>query len=332
MLTMLHPIAELQITLGASDFFRNKPILEIDDVTTSVMKTLHKHNLTSLTNMDGNLEAIDTGLNYALLNNKICHLTRKPRSREMNILRQRQHLTLCDILRSHDDSATIFLRICNPCITRHFIALQQRPDIVIGNIEGRLNETIYDRDKKTSVKLNSLTSKQVRHILQLSPILNNAKRLTVTTDQARIVYKKIKGIVSIPNKTKILCLIHGDVYCGSRLKKFNISTNDRCIRCFEEETIQHLLIDCNYTKAVWNLLGWNPLTLYDILEELNNAQLEIAADIIKDIVFGKKVIPPTVLVKNIYSAYASGKCKKKSVTTLAQNTLERYMNTGSWYL
>ncbi len=93
-----------------------------------------------------------------------------------------------------------------------------------------------------------------------------------------------------------------------------------------------MLIDCNYTKAVWNLLGWNPLTLYDILEELNNAQLEIAADIIKDIVFGKKVIPPTVLVKNIYSAYASGKCKKKSVTTLAQNTLERYMNTGSWYL
>ncbi len=332
MSSMVHPIAELQITLGATDYFRSKPNLDIDDVTTSVMKTLTEHNLTALEQMGIQHEAIDTGLNYALLNSKITDLVTKPRSREMATLQRRQLLTLCDVLRSPGDSITLLYRICKPVLSRHIIALQNRPDIIIGNVEGRLNETIYDREKKTSIKISSLPSKQIRYILQHNYLLTTTKRLAVTTDQATKLYKNIVNLVSIQNKTKMLRLIHGDVYCGSRLKKFKLSTNDRCVRCFEEETIQHLLLECNYTKTIWSLLGWNPLTLFDIIGGLSSTQLEIAADIVSEVVFKKKVLPPTILIKNIYSAYAVGKCQKNSVMKLANNVLQMYNNTGSWHL
>jgi hypothetical protein len=76
----------------------------------------------------------------------------------------------------------------------------------------------------------------------------------------------------------MLRLIHGDVYCGARLKKFKMSEIDTCIRCFEKETIKHLSVECPYTKEIWSLLGINSNDTKSILgTHLTNEELEIHA-------------------------------------------------------
>jgi hypothetical protein len=72
----------------------------------------------------------------------------------------------------------------------------------------------------------------------------------------------------------MLRLIHGDVYCGSRLKKFKLSDTDRCHRCFAEETIAHLLLECPYTKEVWQKLGINPTSLENIVSGTDKVNTE----------------------------------------------------------
>jgi zinc-binding in reverse transcriptase len=77
----------------------------------------------------------------------------------------------------------------------------------------------------------------------------------LAADEAATLYKNINKLRSTQNKTKMLRLMHGDVYCGTRLKKFKLSEIDTCIRCFEKETIKHLLLECPFTQEIWRALG-----------------------------------------------------------------------------
>ena len=49
-------------------------------------------------------------------------------------------------------------------------------------------------------------------------------------------------------------MIHGDVYCGTRLKKFGMTESDSCQRCGEPESIDHLVLNCDYTRRLWKLV------------------------------------------------------------------------------
>ncbi len=102
-----------------------------------------------------------------------------------------------------------------------------------------------------------------------------------------------------------------------------MTENDRCQRCFEAETITHLLIDCPYTMHAWSLLQMQPTCLADIILNKSTVELEIIAEILSELVFLKKVIPLDIIIRNIYKSYADGLCRNKSVTQLA-----RYMLTS----
>jgi hypothetical protein len=331
MATMAHPIANLQVALGATNYLCSKPTLDIDDISTSVIKTLTEHYVNTFLNIDIQFEAIDTEMNHILLNSKICNLARQPRSREMTLLRSRHLYKLYEVLNAQDNSKDLFYAICKPNLIRHIMALEHRPDILIGNLDEYRNPTIYNIEKHISIKVSSLTSKQIRLTLQNSVLLTNTKMLNSTNEQASQLYKRVQKIASTQNKTKLLRLIHGDVYCGSRLMKFNLSNNDRCLRCFEEETIQHLLIECPYTMTIWRSLGLNPLTLLDLIGDTSIAKLEIIADIISEIVFRKKIMPPETMLRMIYTTYANGKCRREKVTTLAVTVLSLYNSTRQWH-
>ena len=58
----------------------------------------------------------------------------------------------------------------------------------------------------------------------------------------------------LKNKTIILRAIHGDIYCGTRLKKFGMTETDLCPRCNIPETISHQLTDCLYVRKIWDIL------------------------------------------------------------------------------
>ena len=63
----------------------------------------------------------------------------------------------------------------------------------------------------------------------------------------------INRLTNTKLKTILLRAMHGDVYCGTRLKKFGMSDNDECQRCSLPETIEHQLHSCQNTKNLWNL-------------------------------------------------------------------------------
>ena len=62
-----------------------------------------------------------------------------------------------------------------------------------------------------NLKTNKITTKN-------SELISNTKLVTFTPDEAGSFYKNTNRLRSTQNKTKILRLIHGDVYCGERLK------------------------------------------------------------------------------------------------------------------
>jgi hypothetical protein len=48
-------------------------------------------------------------------------------------------------------------------------------------------------------------------------------------------------------------LIHNDFFTHSRMKKYKMTTTDKCPRCEQVETTKHLLWECNQTKRIWKL-------------------------------------------------------------------------------
>jgi hypothetical protein len=156
--------------------------------------------------------------------------------------------------------------------------------------------------------------------------------LAFDIDTASKVYAKIKCISSIPLRNKALRLIHGDVYCGTRLVKFGLSDTDTCIRCFNTETINHLIKECTFSKNVWDLLGANHANINDILDPtLSESEFEIRCAIIEMLVFRKVQMPPHKMVEVIFKKYACGLSKKKKLTDFAKNKLRFFEYTGSWH-
>jgi len=53
----------------------------------------------------------------------------------------------------------------------------------------------------------------------------------------------------------MLRLLYGDAYTDERLKRFGMADSDRCRRCFDKETVHHLLMECPYSCEVYKILG-----------------------------------------------------------------------------
>jgi hypothetical protein len=152
------------------------------------------------------------------------------------------------------------------------------------------------------------------------------------TEVALSLFKKIKGIKSMPLKTKMLRLIHGDIYCGTRLVRFHLSEMDTCIRCFAQETREHLITQCPYTKQIWQKYGIDNPTLKNILNvNINAAEFEIRSSLLETIVFRKQHIPPEILIDITINRYASGLVKNKRITEYAKMKLATKNATGHWH-
>ena len=50
-------------------------------------------------------------------------------------------------------------------------------------------------------------------------------------------------------------LIHNDFYTHSRMKRYNMTQSDKCPRCDQTETTQHLLWECYQSKKIWDLFN-----------------------------------------------------------------------------
>jgi hypothetical protein len=191
---------------------------------------------------------------------------------------------------------------------------------------------LYNITAMSWLRLDSLSNRAIRELIDGDKCIISTKLFQAQEETVLGLYSKIAKIRNIPNKTKVLRLIHGDVYCGVRRKKFKMTDNDTCIRCFLPETIQHLLLDCPYSRQVWALLGISPEVSLDILDcRISQAELEIRADLISALVFRQQNLQPEVLVQTTMARYSKGICVNQTVTGLAQMKVLKYAVSHRWY-
>jgi len=328
-----HPINRLQLQLGANDFLRRVPTVQIDPTSESTMIAISKHNLTCLMNYDLDELEFDRLLRLKLCNTKIINVIGKQR-RNNPLLARLRHMgvnSIHDALEIGDQATDILVRICEPQMRPILIALQGLPHIDHGG-QMPINLHIYNSTFRKWENAAAQKSSSIRKLLYVDTVLPQTKMLEFeNTEAAMSLFKRIKSIKSMPLKTKMLRLIHGDIYCGTRLVRFHLSDIDTCIRCFAQETREHLISHCPYTKLVWQKYGIADPTLPNILNaDINAAEFEIRSSLLETIVFRKQHIPPEILINTTVTRYASGLVKNKRITEYAKTKLAIKNATGQW--
>jgi hypothetical protein len=317
-----HPVEQLQKALGGYEYMRPLPKHNIDKITSTIMATLTKNVWNHQLNMRPGLDEADLVLHRQLLHCRLRWAVRLDRfaSIEYNILRARGRRKISDVI-PHANEVAMLGRIVQPQL-RQIVNMLAAEYNGIAIPEEEVTIRIYNANQARWIMPSIVSSSSVRKFLNSQMCITNFKLLDMDADTAAKLLNKINRIVNIPNKTKLLRLLHGDVYCGTRLVKFGLSEIDQCIRCFQTETIRHLLIDCPYSKMVWQAIGVDSTTVSDILDaDISQSELEVRAEVINLLVFRKGNLPPDILVKITLQAYVNKLCYKPSTINYAKRAL-----------
>jgi hypothetical protein len=327
-----HPIGELQRVLGGLEHLKKRARLNIDEVTSGALLTLRAHHIDAYATITEEFALNDLILHKRLLGCNIKDIIAviRENSIEMVTLRRKGLYTVADVIRDGRASLNLLCRIAENSLVRHLIMMGR---LYMGQLLPEADDTIrlYDTQMQKWHKPEQLSSKQIRAILNTEALILQTKLMVLTTEGATCLYNKIAKLKNIPNRTKLLRLLNGDVYCGVRLYRFGLADSDLCIRCFQQETITHLLLTCPYTTEVWSRLGLQPRTPNDILENTSHSELEIRAELISALVFRKKTLPPAVLIKTVIQGFCRGLSRNRVTKTVAANMVERYELTGQWF-
>jgi hypothetical protein len=328
-----HPVALLQGCLGANEHLRQSPKLDIDYVTSIAMGAIYKNNKEAYSTFRLDLLAADRLTQNRLLSTKILNVIRPImiNSIEHLTLRRARIFIIRDLL-DQPAFVTSFLRICDNYLHDTCRMLfRLLADDVLPNDIPNARQYLYDIQHARWVPLNIAKSAAIRLTLFREDIITNTKLMNLSENDARILFHKIHKIGNVQNRTKLLRLLYGDVYCNARAFRFGLTTNDRCIRCFETGTIQHLLLYCPYTVEVWDRLGIRHETPGDIINpDISTSDLEIRAELISEIVFRQQQIPPSVLILKTYTTFSKGLSRNKILTRQATDSLNFYNITGNW--
>ena len=112
---------------------------------------------------------------------------------------------------------------------------------------------IYFPDGNKISPIHKISSKSIRHQLKQTNIPEPKMIPNPEPVKLKRLGNLINRLTNTKLKTILLRSIHGDIYCGTRLKKFGLAETDGCPRCQLPETIDHQLYSCSYTKLLWEL-------------------------------------------------------------------------------
>jgi hypothetical protein len=329
-----HPIATLQKRLGSENFLREKPKFTIDAATRSALKLLHDFNIQELTAYPiANLRTDRIFIQKILRARPydICQQNRR-NSIEMISLRRAGIDSIMNLSNGGLHNINAFLRVCNPRLRNLIRAVTSLPpDFRIIDPDPIKNCHIYLQTINKWQHLILLTSKNIRSLIFTKHVITNTKLANLAPEQAISIYSKLNRINSVQLKTKMLRMLHGDVFCGTKLAKFGLS--DRCIRCFSKGTLTHLLFECPFTLEIWqrSQIDIRNKNITDILNpNCTDAQFEIRASLLELILFRTVQMDPNIMIKTTVDRFARGLNKKSNVTRAAINILDYYNVSRQW--
>jgi len=239
-----HPVGTLQTSLGSKDHLRCSSLIEIDPTTSAAMKSLTAFNVTSYQHYD-----IDNLENDRLCRIKLCGIKlvniiprNKNNTREATTLRRLNIRTIHDLLTNEVIDKNILLTVCIANLRSIFGKLIELEHTDHDNdfLTVTKNHYIVDIERLKWHNLAIAGSASIRRMLYKRNIILQAKISNFEPETAQILYRKISKLNSVALKTKILRLIHRDVYCGARLVKFGLSETDICIRCMKKALLTSL--------------------------------------------------------------------------------------------
>ena len=110
---------------------------------------------------------------------------------------------------------------------------------------------IIDKFKPTAV----VTSREIRTTFQ-SVTSKSCKMITEPNEDCLTnLGHTIAKLTNVRSKTTLLRAIHGDIYCGTHMKKFGMTDSDLCSRCGFPETIAHQIMECSYVTKIWEIVS-----------------------------------------------------------------------------
>ena len=116
-----------------------------------------------------------------------------------------------------------------------------------------LNKTYIIPTASRILLTDKLCTKIIRKLNNPCDILEPKMLELKSKDGLMRLGNLINGMSNIKLRSIILRGIHGDIYCGTRLKKFKMTETDKCPRCKQSESIKHLLLECDYTRKIWDI-------------------------------------------------------------------------------
>ena len=153
----------------------------------------------------------------------------------------------------------------------------------------------------------NLTSKHIRK--GISTALKLTPKLIASPDPDMLSHlgNLVKKLTNVKLKSTLLRAMHGDIYCGTRLKKFGMSDSDLCTRCNMQETIQHQIFRCDQVKKLWDLISnitsikvntFNDVLGHNLLHD--KTTLTLHAEIIRLLLaINRPVIDPITVIKGV---------------------------------
>ena len=207
-------------------------------------------------------EYLSIDLKNTLLNEYIGNLVCKRFEKQRMVLRHK-HDRLIEIL-NQNNNHPVLSKLENKFKGTHTILLENLTDNIVINSNSRALPV----DGKL-IPFTKTTSSLIRSTLK--PHTPLKPKLIIDHDEVTLKHlgRNINKMTNTKLKTVLLRSIHGDIYSGTRLKKFGMTQDDECPRCSLPETIDHQIFSCRYTKKLWHLTSKltsiPSLTLNDIL-------------------------------------------------------------------
>jgi hypothetical protein len=146
-------------------------------------------------------------------------------------------------------------------------------------------------DKDNRKCRNTISAKELQKKLKIA--LGKTEELNVINKNNIISYD-VNNIIHLREKCKnaklrniYFRMIHNDFYTYKRMKKYNMTVNDKCPRCGDLEDAKHLLWECYHSRNIWSLFNKS-----NINQRQNVTKVENYEDVFK--ISGEVI---TILVK-----------------------------------
>jgi hypothetical protein len=168
---------------------------------------------------------------------------------------------LADLVQAyeHENNSNVLksIRLVLSSIPKDLVQIAKNFNDSINDDDESLNYILLNQSERMAIY--TITVKQLQ--IKLKTVL---KRIESTDFEGKLGIAEFKQerIITFRKHCKnsklrniYFRLINRDFFTHSRMKKYNMVESDKCPRCGQIETINHLLWECDHSKKIWSLFN-----------------------------------------------------------------------------